>query len=207
MDYTRTAVIVLADTRGPAHETPLALLPFWGTPLVRHAALTALESACGPVVVVTGAHASYVRRVLDGLNLTLVVTDPNSKGSGEALQAGLRALGARNDLTGVVVVRAEQAMVTAPRLRQLVDVHRTSRQPLLGARYAGGSGLPAYIARVAFSSVFALTRGDEAERLLERCDPEVSMVDCPEAEPSASRHLTQALCSGGAWDTAAYAAF
>ncbi|MGC4083005.1 MAG: NTP transferase domain-containing protein [Vicinamibacterales bacterium] len=199
MSYQHTAVVVIADTRGASTGTPVSLLPFWGTPLVRHSVLTALESGCGPVVVVTGEHAAYVRRAVDGLNVTTVVSDPNTRGSGEALQAGLRALGARSDLTGLLAVHAEQAMVTAPRLRELVTAHLRSESPIAAARFKGGTGLPAYVSREAFDHVFSLERGEEADRLVDAFGDDTVFVDCPEAEPTASRVLTRGMSSGGPW--------
>lgn len=203
MDENQTAIVVIADTRGKDKDAPLALRPFWGTPLVRHATLTALEVGCGPVIVVSGVHAAYVQQTITGLNVTTVTSDPRARGSAAALQAGLRALGPLQPLAAVVAIHAEQVLVTAARIRQLVAARHLHNRAIAAARYAGGIGLPACFSRRSFDWLLAIAPGLDIDRCLEGTDADRLFIECPEAERTASLGLTSGLCSGGAWSALA----
>ncbi len=142
MHDTQAAIVVIADTRKRDGLTPMALQSFWGTPLVRHATQAALEAACGPVVVVSGEHASFVKQAIRGLHVDTVASDPRSRGSVEALQAALRALDARSRFDAVVAIRAEQVLVTGGRIRQLVSACRTQGRAMAAALQQAGRPVP-----------------------------------------------------------------
>ena len=59
-----TTIILLAAGESRRMHTLKQLLDLRGVPLLRHAALTVLESEYGPVVVVLGAHAEELRPAL-----------------------------------------------------------------------------------------------------------------------------------------------
>lgn len=200
MQDTQTAVIVIADTRARDRQAPLALRPFWGTPLVRHATQAALEAACGPVVVVAGEHAAFVKEAISGLHVDTVASDPRSRGSVEALQSALRALDARSRFDAVVAIRAEQVLVTASRIRQLVKAREVQGRAIAAARYGSEVGLPACFAGWIIDWLLTLPRGTDLDTCLS-ASADCVYVDCPEAEPHAAQGLTSGHYSGVAWPT------
>lgn len=199
MHDTQTAVVVIADTRRREAQQPLALRTFWGTPLVRHATQSALEAACGPVVVVSGEHSAFVKQAIKGLHVDTVASDPRSRGSVEALQSALRAIDARSRFDAVVAIRADQVLVTASRIRELVSACRTEGRAIAAARYGTGIGLPACFAGYTIDWLLTLPRGAELDTCLERAAADCVYVDCPEAEPTAAEGLTSGLYSGVGW--------
>lgn len=199
---TQTAVIVIADTRRRDTQPPLALRTFWGTPLVRHVTQSALEAACGPVVVVSGEHSGSVKQAISGLHVDTVASDPRSRGSVEALQAALRALDARTRFDAVVAIRADQVLVTARRIRQLVAACRSGGRSIAAARHGSDISLPACFAGYTIDWLLTLPRGAELDACLERAGDCV-LVDCPEAEPTAAVGLTSGLYSGIGWSAPA----
>lgn len=201
MQDVQTAIIVIADTRARDRQAPLSLRPFWGTPLVRHATQAALEAACGPVVVVAGEHAAFVKQAISGLHVDTVASDPRSRGSVEALQAALRALDARSRFDAVVAMHAEQVLVTAGRIRQLVKAREVQGRAIAAARYGSGVGLPACFAGYLIDWLLTLPRGSDLDACLERAAADCVYMDCPEAAPRAAQGLTSGHYSGVAWPT------
>lgn len=200
---TQTAVVVIADTRRRDSQPPLALRTFWGTPLVRHATQAAVEAACGPVVVVSGEHSALVKHAIKGLYVDIVASDPRSRGSVEALQAALRSLEAGTRFESVVAIRADQVLVTASRIRELVTACRTQGRAIAAARHASGIGLPACFSHDTIDWLLTLPRGAELDACLERAEADCLYVDCPEAEPTAAQGLTSGLYSGIGWSAPA----
>ncbi|MFN7914529.1 MAG: NTP transferase domain-containing protein [Vicinamibacterales bacterium] len=196
---TQAAIVVIADTRKRDGLPPLALQSFWGTPLVRHVTQSALEAACGPVVVVSGEHASFVKHAISGLHVDTVASDPRSRGSVEALQAALRALDASRRFDAVVAIRAEQVLVTGGRIRQLVSACRTQGRALAVARHRSGVGLPACFNGYTIDWLLTLPRGAELDACVEKAGADCVYLECPEAEPTAAQGLTSGLYAGIAW--------
>ena len=102
---------------------PKQLIEFRGEPLVRRAAGAAADAGAAPVIVVVGAEAADTILALNGLPFTSTVLNAQWRaGLASSLVAGIRELqrlDARAD--GVLIVTADQPLVTAPALRRLLD--------------------------------------------------------------------------------------
>ena len=91
-DKSNVGIVMLAAGGSTRMGTPKQLLPFRGRTLLRHAALTALESVCRPVVIVLGAHADALRPELDGLDVHVVENKDWPEGMSSSLRVGMQAL-------------------------------------------------------------------------------------------------------------------
>jgi molybdenum cofactor cytidylyltransferase len=80
-------VVVLAAGASTRFGRPKQLAKFRGTPLVRHAALAALEVSAR-VVIVLGSGADEMRGALAGLPLQIVVNESWSEGMGRRFGRG-----------------------------------------------------------------------------------------------------------------------
>lgn len=173
--------ILLAAGNASRMGTPKQLLDYGGKALLRHAAETALASRCSKVIAVLGASAPEVSPVLDGLPVTILVNPRWAEGMGTSIQAGVRAA-AESGAEAVILMLADQPLVSSGFLDRLIDVHIASGQVIVSARYAGTVGVPVLFARQYFDSLQALLPSQGCKGLILANPGNAYLVDCPEAE-------------------------
>jgi molybdenum cofactor cytidylyltransferase len=139
---------VLAAGASTRMGFPKQLIEYEREPLVRRAARAALECGAQPVVVVLGANAEMIAPALDSLEgrIRVVVNDNWKIGLSSSLRAGLRALSEDEACDGVLVTLADQPLVDANTLQQLLaafdDEHR-----IVASAYSETVGVPALFGR------------------------------------------------------------
>jgi CTP:molybdopterin cytidylyltransferase MocA len=167
--------LLLAAGAGRRMGTPKALVrDDAGSWLVR-GVTTLRAGGCSPVTVVLGAEAPRARRLLEGLEATVVVADDWAEGMGASLRAGLRAL-SRSTGSGVVV-----SLVDLPDLVPDVVSRVAAAGPdptaLARATYDGVPGHPVLLGRDHWPGVIEAAVGDQGARpyLALR---DVTLVEC-----------------------------
>ncbi len=171
------AAIVLAAGGSSRMGRPKQLLPFRGRSLVRHAAETALDAGCDPVIVVVGAAAERVTAELTGLPVTVVVNPDWADGPGTSVRAGIVA--APESAEVALFLLADQPFIDAASLRSLLDAHTASGLPMAASGYAGSIGVPAVFARQCFPALLALDPAAGAKQVLARDPTGVVVVPFP----------------------------
>ena len=156
---------------------PKQLLVWRGASLVRRAAETALASRCDELVVVLGAHASWVRAELVDLPLRTCVNPDWEEGMASSLRAGVEALG--DDAEAVLVLLADQPKVEAALLDRLIAAGETSGRGLVACSHGGAPGAPALFIRRYFEALRGLSGDRGARVLLEAHRDDCSLVDEP----------------------------
>jgi molybdenum cofactor cytidylyltransferase len=127
-----------------------------GEPLVRRAARVASEAGANPVIVVLGSDADLIARELQGIPpVTTILNREWSTGLASSLGTGLRAVAERGDCDGVLVTLADQPLINAAALKQLIDAFDSKRR-ITASSYQDVSGVPA---------VFGVEYIDELTRL------------------------------------------
>jgi molybdenum cofactor cytidylyltransferase len=157
---------------------PKQLLRFHGVTLLRHAAQTAVEAACGPVLVVlsAGAGARQLRFELVDLDVRIAENARWKEGMSTSIRAGLDALEESSPPDAVLFLTCDQPLVTPALVRQLVDAVATSRAPAAACAYAGTIGVPALFDRSLFGELRALEGDQGAKRVLVRHRPMVARI-------------------------------
>ena len=145
------------------------LLRLSGQPLVRRAALAALESGARRVLVVTGADAERVEGALAGLALECVRCASWEAGLAASLRAGVSAALARDARASVLVLLADQPALSAALLDALIAKHAAGAA-IVASEYGGEPGVPALFAPHFARELLALDgdRGAKALLLRER---------------------------------------
>lgn len=174
------AAIVLAAGGATRMGCAKQVLELGGAPLVRRAALAAIDAGCAPVLVVLGAHAARVAPALRDLGVELVVHREWARGLGSSIARGVVALG-RSDASAVLLTLADQPLVGAAALRRLLAARHAAGKPIAASRYAGTVGVPACFARSLFPSLRALDGTQGCKPLLRALADETVLVECPEA--------------------------
>ncbi|MDB6068378.1 MAG: 4-diphosphocytidyl-2C-methyl-D-erythritol synthase [Pedosphaera sp.] len=163
---------------------PKQLLPFRGRSLLRHAAETALESVCRPVVVVLGAKAERLEAELNGLAVKVVNNPEWVSGMGSSIWAGLEAMGLAGDgevdTNGVVIMLCDQPLISARRLDELVAAQSVCAKGIVAAEYGGTTGVPALFSRKYNGELAGLGAAEGAKRIILEHADDVERVYCPE---------------------------
>lgn len=172
------AGIVLAAGEGRRFGGPKALADWHGRPLVRHVVALARRAGLDPIIVVVGAQASRVRKALAGLPVDVVENPAWSEGMSRSIQAGLQAL--LPQVEAFVLLQVDQPLVRPRWLRQLIEAHQTTGQPMIVGTVNGDPRPPALFARPLFPALMEL-RGDQGGRPLIHAFPEaVAQIPVPD---------------------------
>jgi CTP:molybdopterin cytidylyltransferase MocA len=114
---------------------------------VRRAAIAAVEAGASPVIVVLGAQAEEIMPALAQLpSVTLVMNEEWETGLASSLSTGLRAVYQNVSCDGVLVMLADQPLIDAAALRQLLNAFNTDDR-IIASEYDDTIGVPVVIGR------------------------------------------------------------
>jgi CTP:molybdopterin cytidylyltransferase MocA len=194
-------ILLLAAGEGRRFGGAKQLADIAGEPMVRRVART-LTTIGAPVLVVTGAYADEVEAALADLPVSIVRCDEWRSGMGQSLAKGVRAMQRMYpDASAVLVCLADQPLLDAALLYDMLARHARSPDRLLAAHHQGTQGPPALFPDWCFDSLAALSGPQGARALLEREAAQVelftstSLVDVD--TPEALQHVLATLASPG----------
>ena len=195
VSYSVGAVILAA---GPSTRLGYSkqLIIHEGEPLVRRAAIAAVEAGASPVIVVLGADAAEITPVLSLLpSVTLVVNDDWNSGLASSLATGLRSLSQNASRDGVLVMLADQPLIDATALRQLLDAFDADHR-IIASEYDDTIGVPVVIGREHVPDLMALKGDAGAGAWLRKRIAHVTRIPMARAAmdvdtPSDAERLTQ----------------
>lgn len=171
--------VVLAAGASTRFGSPKQLARFQGQTLLQRVLAAASEVSAAAITVVVGAHAADVVQVLPAGRASVLVNREWQEGIASSLRAAVRALPGACD--GVLVLLADQPLVSAAGLNRLVSAWRRQPKRIVASRYEGVTGVPAIFPRWCFNELCAL-RGDQGARaLFLRHSDHVTRIDHPEA--------------------------
>ncbi len=174
-------IIILAAGVSSRLGRPKQLLEFQGASLILRAVRTALESQCGPVSVVLGAHGQRIERELAGLPITIVRNVDWGAGIGTSIRAGAqRLMSSTNPPDTILLMLSDQPFVTSDFLRELARACE-ERGGIAAAAYAGTLGVPAGFDKRYHAELAALSASQGAKRIIERHREFVHALEFPGA--------------------------
>jgi molybdenum cofactor cytidylyltransferase len=150
-----------------------------GRPLLHTAVTRASEVTGNAVIVVLGSGAAELAPLLKHSPGAVIVNQEWREGLASSIRAAIARLPAT--CSGVMLVLADQAAVSADDLKRLAGTWRKQPQYIAAALYAGALGAPAIFPRALFRELAEL-RGDVGARALLRRNPDrVVRVPMPSA--------------------------
>jgi molybdenum cofactor cytidylyltransferase len=161
--------IVLAAGASTRFGSAKQLVRLAGRPLLHTTVSRAVEVAGSAVFVVLGARAAELAPLLKHSPASVIINREWSEGIASSIRAGVARLPAA--CSGVMLVLADQAAVTAEDLKRLLGAWRRQPDYVAAALYAGGMGVPAIFPRSRFTDLTEL-RGDVGARALLRRNPD-----------------------------------
>jgi molybdenum cofactor cytidylyltransferase len=177
-----TAIVILAAGGSVRMGRPKQLLPFAGVTLMRRAAQAAIDSGCGPIVVVLGAHAAAMRSELAGLSVEVVINDNWARGIGSSIRRGIAHLAAHpNPPRAAMLMLCDQPLVTGAVLRRLLAAHGASGKLVTVSTYADTLGPPVIVNAEYFPALLGLPDAAGAKAIWTSHPEMVHHEPCPEA--------------------------
>lgn len=168
-DNATLYAIVLAAGASTRFGSPKQLVRVEGRPLLHTVVTRASEVAGSSVLVVLGANASQLVPLLGHSSATVVINRDWEEGLASSIRAGVARL--PGSCSGVMLVLADQAAVTAEDLRRLAGAWRRQPDYLVAAQYGTTLGAPAIFPSASFRDLAEL-RGDRGASALFRRNPD-----------------------------------
>ena len=161
------------------------LLPYHGESLLGHAARTASESLCHPVLVVLGANATQLRRELRDAEVYSTVNEFWPEGIGSSIRFGVATLEQLARIEALVIMLCDQPLVEANVIDRLVRTYLRTRVPVVASKYEKDHdlvvGAPALFGRALFPELLNLRGNQGARQVVARHRRETVVVEVPEA--------------------------
>jgi len=167
--------LVLAAGRSVRMGSPKLLAPVGDRTLLARVLDAARASRCDDVLVVLGDRADEIGGVAARAGVRTVNNPRYATGMGTSVAAGVAAL--PSTCEAAVVLLGDQPFVTPAIIDALIEVHRTTGQPLVVSRYGAARGAPTLIGRRMFAEARELTGEVGGRVLLERHPDLVAAVD------------------------------
>ena len=161
--------IVLAAGASTRFGSPKQLVRVDGRPLMHTVVSRAVEVAGHSVTVVLGANAADLAPLLRHTPASIVINRDWSEGLASSIRAGVGRL--PGSCTGVMLLLADQAAVTAEDLRRLAGAWRRQPEYITAAQYGSTLGAPAIFPSSSFRDLAEL-RGDRGASALFHRNPD-----------------------------------
>ena len=161
--------MVLAAGASVRFGSAKQLVRIGGRPLLHTVVTRASEVAGTAVTVVLGARAAELAPLLRHSPVSIVINRDWPEGLASSIRAGVTRL--PGTCTGVMLVLADQAAVTAEDLKRLAAAWRRQPDYIAAALYRATTGVPAIFPRSCFSDLAEL-RGDVGARAVLRRNPD-----------------------------------
>ena len=199
--------VLLAAGSASRYGSAKQLLPIDGVPMVRRAALAALQVGAR-LLVVTGAHAVAVEAALVGLPLELLHNPDWEQGMGGSIGCAFRHIGLSSSASlllladqpqvGGHLARCRPGQVGAGELQRLVDAGQRMPGRIVAANHGTLLGPPCLFPQRWYPELAALSGPQGARGLLQKHAAEVESLPLPEAAadidtPEDYRRLLQNL--------------
>ncbi len=149
----------------------------WGTPLLRHSAIQALESRADKVAVILRPDDLPRRDALEGLAVTIIENPSHGEGMASSIRTGL---GAMSGMDGAIIALADMPDITARSHDRLIEAFsETPDRIIRAATPEGRPANPVLFPRNLFDDLERLTGDRGARDLLRRSDTRPRLITLP----------------------------
>lgn len=162
------SAIVLAAGASSRFGSQKLLVPFRGSPLIRHTVENVLASRVTETVVVLGRDGDQVRDALADLPVRFVTNVDFRSGLSTSLRAGIKAIAP--SAAAAIVVLGDQPGVTADIINRLIEEGVRSGRQIVVPEYAGTRGNPVLFDATLFGELQTI-EGDQGARAVIPRDP------------------------------------
>ena len=150
-----------------------------GKPLLQHALLAAQGACKGSVTLVVGHDDEAVAQASAGLSNNVVVNRDYKRGIGTSISTGIHAC--RDGADAILIMLADQPLVTAAHLSQLIDHWSGADDQIIASAFEGVVGPPILFPKKSFDALCELNGDTGARKILSNDKFRVRSIDFPPA--------------------------
>jgi molybdenum cofactor cytidylyltransferase len=154
---------------------PKQTLPLLGEPMLERVLGVLRRSNVDLTVVVLGAGADEIRKKVKLKKERLVINRAYRKGMSESLKLGIKSV--EREADAVLVVLADQPLLAASTVDQLVDAYVRSKRPVVVPLYNGVAGNPVLFDRSLFPRIMRIEGDKGAKSVVEENRGRLVAVD------------------------------
>ena len=170
------AILILAAGAASRMGTVKQNLDFNGTTLLGNAIDQALATGMQNVYCVLGAHFQRVANSIQDTAVTVIENKNWKNGLGSSIACGIKNVEV-NNLDAVLVMLADQPLIDAEYLKQLIQTATEHPQSFVASDYGKKNGVPAVFPKQYFKELERLSGDQGAKELLNSPATSVIKVD------------------------------
>lgn len=157
--------------------TPKQLLPWGDSTLLGHAVETALQLQCDKVAVVLGANSEEIKETVTQDRVVVFEHPQWEDGLGTSIAWGVtQLLATTSQIDGVLILLADQPLITTDYLRSLIREFEPSQQQIMATSYdAQKLGVPALFDQFYLNELTALKGDSGAKEILQKYKAKVTL--------------------------------
>ena len=160
--------------------TPKQLLSWNNSTLIESAIKTALQVQKTKVYVVLGAHFELIAQHIKTYPINIVENPDWEKGLGSSIAAGVKAIDQHHDLEGVMIVLADQPLVSSTDVLHLIKHFESGKNRIVATAYNEDNiGVPAIFDHSYFDALAKLNEDRGAKSILKEYSEQVCTVSLP----------------------------
>lgn len=175
----QTAIIILAGGSSSRLGKPKQLVKFQGESLIKQAVKTALQTACNPIIVVTGFLHEELLDEVENLPVQISHNPDWKEGMGSSIRAGITALKQlenQNSVDAVLFLLCDQPLIPSEHLNVLITQFYQHKRSIVATGYADTQGVPAIFDKSFFSVLENLPGNRGAQSLFKQYQDQLIVV-------------------------------
>jgi molybdenum cofactor cytidylyltransferase len=175
-----TGILILAAGSSLRFGSAKQLVQYNEKTLLQHVIDEAVLAGAEPVIVVTGANADEVSKVVRNAKAHIVLNTNWQQGMASSIVIGIRILIAHKETDKVIIAVSDQPYVTSSLFEKLYQTQAESDQPIVACAYADTIGTPALFTQKYFDDLLNLQGEQGAKKILKENKQHTAIVQFPE---------------------------
>lgn len=161
---SKIAVLILAAGEASRMKRPKQLLPWQDSTLLNHSINIASSLKNTSSFVVLGAYKDEIISTIDNPNVTVLYHENWQQGMGTSIGFGVKSIQSHSDFDAILIVLADQPLVTISYLEELIQVSSSSEKGIVASQYEDNKlGVPV-IFDAAYFKLLAELKGDQGAK-------------------------------------------
>ena len=159
---------------------PKQLLPYNGKNLLQHAVQEAANSNAAPVIVVLGANAGMLAKVIDEKNVCVIENMEWEEGMASSVRWGLNTLlKVEPEIDAVIFMVCDQPYISSSLLNDLIATQLKTGKLIVTSSYGASIGPPALFHKHIFPELLQLKGDIGARKIIQQNSHKVAAVFFP----------------------------
>jgi molybdenum cofactor cytidylyltransferase len=175
-----TGILILAAGGSTRFGSAKQLAQYNEKTLLQHVIDEAVLAGADPVIVITGANADEVSKVVRNAKAHIVINTNWQQGMASSIVIGIRFLIAYKKTDKVIIAVSDQPFVTSSLFDKLYQTQAESEQPIVACAYADTIGTPVLFTQKYFDDLLNLQGEQGAKKILKANKQHTAIVQFPE---------------------------